>query len=115
VAYRVLCAAEQRYLPECGYGAELAARLRRAGVSLLDDLMTSEDPTPEQVALAHEQERLVRRGLASLGLRQRQVVQLRVDGLALDEIAVYLDSTVDSVRRTWRDAKERLKQLLPDH
>jgi RNA polymerase sigma factor (sigma-70 family) len=114
VAYRTLCAAEQRYLPECGYSAELAARLRRAGVSLLDDLLASEDPTPEQVALAHEQERLVRHGLATLGVRQQQVVQLRIDGLSLDEIACFLDSTVASVRRTWRDAKERLKHLLRD-
>jgi DNA-directed RNA polymerase specialized sigma24 family protein len=49
-----------------------------------------------------------------LGYRQKQVVQMHVDGLALDEIALYLDSTVDSVRRTWRDARARLAQLLKE-
>jgi RHS repeat-associated protein len=56
VAYRTRCAAEGQYMPECRCSAELEARRRRAGAAVLEELLTSEEPSPEAVAEAHERE-----------------------------------------------------------
>jgi RNA polymerase sigma-70 factor (ECF subfamily) len=68
-------------------------------------------PTPEEVALAGEGERDVRRLLASLATEQRHVIELRLAGLNGREIADVLGRSHAWVRTTQVRALARLRTL----
>lgn len=78
----------------------------------LDDLSTmhlSREPTPDEVvALADELETL----MSLLSPRQRRIIELRLQGFHLSEIATELDCSERTVRRMLTLIRTQLKQQL---
>jgi RNA polymerase sigma-70 factor (ECF subfamily) len=71
-----------------------------------------QDPSPEELAVAADQRRLVSAALAQLPDEQRQVVELRLAGLNGPEIAAALGRSHTAVRASQRRALIRLRTLL---
>jgi len=71
---------------------------------------------PESESLEHKERRVrLRQALASLPLRQRQVVSLRIDAeLPFAEIAEALHITENNAKVTFHHAMKRLRATLPE-
>lgn len=69
---------------------------------------------PEEHAIVEERRQHVRRALARLPERQRQVVELRLAGLSGAEIAASLEMTISAVKSAQLRAFARLRTLI-DH
>ena len=68
--------------------------------------------TPEEVALAQEQSGDLRRALAKLAPREREVIELRLAGLSSSEIGVVLGCRSNTVSQAQFRAIGRLRTLL---
>jgi RNA polymerase sigma-70 factor (ECF subfamily) len=84
-----------------------------AGAALaIEEQVLAREPTPaEAAALADTLERVFR-GLEPL---QRRMVELRLQGCSLDEIAADVHRSERTVRRLLERIKERLEQECPEH
>jgi RNA polymerase sigma-70 factor (ECF subfamily) len=74
------------------------------------------DPPPDPEACARESEaaQMLRKALAQLPARQREVLYMVFyHGLTVDEAAGVLDITPGAARRHYERGKRRLRQLLP--
>jgi RNA polymerase sigma factor (sigma-70 family) len=91
-------------------GREL--RLDDEGNRFLSELLIANALSPLQIAQSIEYRRLVRRVLLTVEHQQRAVVQMWMDGMTLEEIAARLGRSHSSVRRVWRDARDRLQAPL---
>ena len=82
----------------------------------LDDAfdLAADDPSPEESALLAEDARNVRRLLAQLTPDQRDVVELRLNGLTGVEIAEVLGKQPGAVRAVQFRAYQRLRELLTE-
>lgn len=69
---------------------------------------------PEMLALLSETKRELRRALADLPSEQREVIELRLAGLAAAEIAETLGRSIPSVKSAQYRAFNRLRQALTD-
>lgn len=67
---------------------------------------------PEELAIADEADRRVRRMLTHLPDSQRNIVELRLAGLRGDEIASALEMTLSAVKSAQYRAYQRLRDLL---
>ena len=87
---------------------------KRQPDTALDDHADPPDPapTPEELAVSREDGRRIRSLLAALTEEQRQVLELRLEGLTGPEIADALDRSVGSVRLLQHRAIQRLRNLL---
>jgi RNA polymerase sigma-70 factor (ECF subfamily) len=72
------------------------------------------DPTPEQHAVASDDQRELWRLLEGLPQRSREVVELRLSGFTSQEIAVILGISDGAVRQAQSRALDQLRQLLID-
>lgn len=70
--------------------------------------------SPEEAAIASEEQELVRRAVAMLPEKQRQIVELRAMGLKAAEIAEMMGMTVAGIRTSNHRAYTRLRELLGD-
>jgi RNA polymerase sigma-70 factor (ECF subfamily) len=83
--------------------------------SHLEAWLTSEESSPSQLAMGHEQALRLAGALAQLPERQRQAVELRhLKGLSLAAIAGELGCTKPSVVGLLHRGVERLRQLLEE-
>jgi RNA polymerase sigma-70 factor, ECF subfamily len=87
-------------------GREHAAGIRDGPLGLHADLLARE-PTPEEAAVVADTLEQVFRGLEPL---QRRMVELRLQGCGLDEIADDVGRSERTVRRLLELVKERLRQ-----
>ncbi len=69
-------------------------------------------PTPEELAIAADEHRLLWELLGHLSADQRQVVELRLAGLTGPEIARVLGRSHTSVRSLQFRAIQRLRELI---
>jgi RNA polymerase sigma-70 factor (ECF subfamily) len=67
------------------------------------------DPTPEEIAIAHDEQRTVHLLLATLPDDQRRVVELRLAGLRGAEIAAVMERSVAAVKMLQLRAMTRLR------
>ena len=89
---------------------------RRRPTASLDNAFELEanDPTPEESVLHADDARNVRRLLAQLTPDQRDVVELRLNGLTGIEIAKVLGKQPGAVRAVQFRAYQRLRELLTE-
>lgn len=92
-------------------------RRRRPADSLDDEVfganaLADPAPTPEEHALATEDQRSVMALLARLTPEQRRVVELRLAGLTGPEIAAVLGQSITAVRSSQFRAYARLRRLM---
>jgi RNA polymerase sigma-70 factor (ECF subfamily) len=87
---------------------------RRRPTSPLDDAwqVADGDPSPAEAVIAAEDARTVRRLLAQLTTDQRDVVELRLNGLTGVEIAEVLGKRPGAIRAIQFRAYQRLRELL---
>jgi len=91
---------------------------KRSGTSVdIDDPQAQKFVVDQAPDFAEQQEkamqiRQLREAIAQLPDGQRQTVQLRLDDFKYDEIAKFLDITVDAVKSRLRDAKKTLRAKL---
>jgi len=94
--------------------AERHAAGKRAAAerpALPDDELLAREPTPEAAAaLVDTVEQLLR----GLGPTQRRMVELRLQGCGLDEIAAELGRSERTVRRLLDLVRERLRRACPE-
>jgi RNA polymerase sigma-70 factor (ECF subfamily) len=76
--------------------------------------LAANDPTPEDEAIHAEDARNVRRLLSKLTPDQRDVVELRLNGLSGVEIAEVLGKQPGAVRAVQFRAYQRLRELLTE-
>ena len=82
-------------------------------LSLLESLRSEGIKDPEQDTLAHERERVLRKGLSDLRRVYREAVVLRdIEGLAYEEIAVALDISVGTVKSRLARGRQELRRKL---
>ncbi len=74
-----------------------------------------EDAVAETRLLAGEDAGLLRRALAELPERMRQVVALRLADLGYEEIAEALGVGLNTVRTQLHEARKRLRRILAEH
>lgn len=79
----------------------------------LDEAWNREDrqPSPEDVAIAHEAQRTVRSLLAGLPPDQRHVIELRLAGLTSKEIGTVLGKGANAIDQAQHRAMTRLRTL----
>jgi RNA polymerase sigma-70 factor (ECF subfamily) len=96
------------------HNAVTDAYRRRGAVQPFDDTLDIADPAPppEQVALLADERRLLTTALALLPADQRQVIELRLSGLASTEVAEILGRSPQAVRALQLRATRRLQSLL---
>lgn len=70
--------------------------------------------SPEEAAIATEEQAMVRQAVAKLPEKQRRIVELRAMGLKAAEIAEMMGMTVAGIRTSNHRAYTRLRQLLGD-
>ena len=76
-------------------------------------LTSGNGSNPEQGALAHERERMLRKALGSLRRVYREAVVLRdIEGFAYEEIAVALDISVGTVKSRLARGRQELRRKL---
>lgn len=82
--------------------------------SSLDEAVIREDggPSPEMVAIEHEQRDAMQQLLRRLSKRDREVVELRLAGLTGREIAQTLGCSGEAVRAAQYRAMRHLRELL---
>ena len=87
---------------------------RRRPTAPLDDAwqIADGDPSPEETVIAAENARTVRRLLKQLTPDQRDVVELRLNGLTGVEIAEVLGKRPGAIRAIQFRAYQRLRELL---
>lgn len=93
-------------------------RSRRPAVPLEDEaaLPSGDDDGPRSEAARRETRRIVRRAIASLPPRYREVLTLReLQGLSYAEIAQVLDLSIGTVESRLHRARARLKRSLRKH
>jgi RNA polymerase sigma factor (sigma-70 family) len=103
---------EDRYTTRGKRDPARELRLGDEANRFLGELLVSDTLTPLQVAQAVENGRLVRRALMKLDRRERGVVQMWMNGMTLEEIAMRLGRSHSDVRRVWRAARDRLHAPL---
>ena len=90
-----------------------ARRKRRPAVPLAEvEERSTEDPTPEELAVAREDQATVRTLVASLPTAQRQVIELRLAGLTGHEIAEAMGRSHLAVKMLQFRAINRLRRQL---
>jgi RNA polymerase sigma factor (sigma-70 family) len=72
-----------------------------------DDAWLAHDPTPEEAAVLADEVQWLLRPLDGV---QRQMVELRLQGFSLEEIAAQVHRSQRTVRRVMEQVKERLTQ-----
>ncbi len=88
--------------PDGPYGQPLAATLRAEQAS-----------NPEQQALAHERERVLRTALQGLGSAYREAVVLRdIEGFSYEEVAATLEISIGTVKSRLSRGREELRRKL---
>lgn len=81
--------------------------------SLLESLKLDSGRDPERDAIAHERERVLRKGLSGLRRAYRETVILRdIEGFAYEEIAVALSINVGTVKSRLARGREELRRKL---
>lgn len=70
--------------------------------------------SPEEAAIATEEQAMVRQAVAKLPEKQRRIVELRAMGLKAAEIAEMMGMTVAGIRTSNHRAYTRLRELLGD-
>ena len=81
--------------------------------SLLETLKADSGRDPERDTLAHERERVLRKGLSGLRRVYRETVILRdIEGFAYEEIAVALSISVGTVKSRLARGRQELRRLL---
>lgn len=70
------------------------------------------DPGPEEVAVHRSEVAELRRILAGLPERQREIVELRLAGLTTTEIAAAMEMTVAGVKSAQTRAYSRIRELM---
>jgi RNA polymerase sigma-70 factor, ECF subfamily len=70
--------------------------------------------SPEEDAIASEEQAMVRKAVAKLPEKQRRIVELRAMGLKVAEIAEMMGMTVAGIRTSNHRAYTRLRELLGD-
>lgn len=74
------------------------------------------EPTPEELALAHERERVLRQAIEALPPGMRTVAELRLyDDLKYREIAQVTGIGINSVRSQLFEARKRLQPVLNEY
>lgn len=91
-------------------GASLDLSL--AGEFTLAAILASDEPGPEEQALAAGDQEAFRHAWARLTLRQRQVVAGRIEGLTFAEIAARLKIAPSTAKGAYARAVAQLKKLL---
>src|SRR5262245_10042585 len=82
-------------------------------LTLLESLRSEGSNDPEQDTLAHERERVLRKGLSDLRRVYREAVVLRdIEGLAYEEIAVALDISIGTVKSRLARGRQELRRKL---
>lgn len=98
----------------------VVTELRRdRAVAMLDDSradtwLTEGQPSPEECAIADEEQRRVMAALGQLPPTQRRIVELRLAGMKAAEIADVLDMSVSAVNTAHFRAYARLRDLLAE-
>lgn len=89
---------------------------RRRPTAPLDDAweIAGDGDSPEEFAIAAEGDRNVRRLLTHLTPDQRDVVELRLNGLTGAEIALVLGKRPGAIRATQFRAYQRLRELISE-
>ena len=73
----------------------------------------SSNPSPEELYIRQERQRLVRQAIAQLPLHFRTVVVMReIEGLSFEVIAETLNQPVGTVKSNMFRAKKRLREIL---
>jgi RNA polymerase sigma-70 factor (ECF subfamily) len=81
--------------------------------SLLESLKVDTGHDPERDTLAHERERVLRKGLSGLKSAYREAVILRdIEGFAYEEIAVALNINVGTVKSRLARGRQELRRKL---
>ncbi len=81
--------------------------------ALIAKLSSGNAANPEQGALAHERERVLRKALSGLRRVYRETVVLRdIEGFAYEEIAVALDISVGTVKSRLARGRQELRRKL---
>jgi RNA polymerase sigma-70 factor (ECF subfamily) len=106
----------RRWLFTIAHNTVVDAARRRKPVDSLGDSMTMVDParSPEEQAVAQDQQQQLRGLLEQLTPDQRQVVELRLAGLTGQEIADVMGRSLTAVKSTQFRAYTRLRRLLID-
>jgi RNA polymerase sigma-70 factor (ECF subfamily) len=99
--------------------------LKRSGIEVSTDAAShlADDPrlasqreSPEQEALGSERVEALRRAVAELPPKMRRIVQARIyQGLQYNEIAEVFQVSLQTVRSTLSQAKDRLRRILAEH
>lgn len=93
-------------------------RCERSDASLdepgMQPRLIHDGPTPEEAALASEEQRRVQQALGRLPATQRQIVELRLIGLRTAEIADILGMSQSAVNTAHFRAYARLRDLLEE-
>jgi RNA polymerase sigma-70 factor (ECF subfamily) len=81
--------------------------------ALIASLKAPNSSDPEQDALAHERERVLKKALSSLRRVYREAVVLRdIEGFAYEEIAATLDISVGTVKSRLARGRQELRRKL---
>lgn len=96
------------------HNAVTDAYRRQGSQPAFDDAWEIPDPAPppEQVAMLADERRRLVTALALLPSDQRQVIELRLSGVASAEVAAILDRSPEAVRALQLRATRRLQALL---
>jgi RNA polymerase sigma factor (sigma-70 family) len=80
--------------------------------AFLGELLVCEALSPVLVAQALENEQFVRCAMMRLKRGERGIVQMWMNGMTFEEIAVRLGRSHSTVRRVWRAVRDRLRHPL---
>ena len=87
-------------------------RRKRPQVSVENRVLVDPSPGPESAAIASAESHRLHQVLAALPDRQRAVIELRLSGLTMPEIATALDQTIPATKALQVRAYRLLRELL---
>jgi RNA polymerase sigma-70 factor (ECF subfamily) len=96
-----------------GFTFSLDAENETDAISLHETLADGRQQSPEDAALQHEQETMIRAGLKKIPQAFREAVILRdIEGLSYEEIAAALETNVGTVKSRIARGRLELKNIL---
>lgn len=86
-------------------------RRQRPSMDIADLHLSDDAPLPDDVAIANDAADRLHAALSHLKPREREIVRLRLHGLAIAEIAIRLDMSQDAVKSAQRRAFMTLRKV----